>query len=402
MPNLITANTISTSLDTTRWRASGVFSDSDQHLGNPKVVSFTTDLAYVRIGCQIFSKDSTGHYNEMGSLPVILYNPGSCFEDIASRGPYFMLTSRRKMPVSSEPRGRTKDQEIPRTEMNEKPHSTLGQDLKPSDCEHCSREPSRSTNGSATSPVNRGSDDEEESSDESLGASSSADSEWNSAEESWSEGSTEPDQDNDVPWNHIPDSSEEDHDGTDSQSESEDESDASEDETASNAPVHSHGRLQEESDSDGGDIDFGCGSDDEFYDGDSDSSDDNSFSGDLDFDSDDEYMPMLRALGRKSKPGASVQRGLLMVYDLSSGAAVQVFKFSHPLPIALYDSAPVIHPTKPLVVWPLCGGEVMFADFEGKTYFIRKARPSTRKSLSFFHHHPFNLTDNALKLVTSQ
>ena len=89
------------------------------------------------------------------------------------------------------------------------------------------------------------------------------------------------------------------------------------------------------------------------------------------------------------KRDAKVEQGVLVLYDTSSNPPRQLFKFTHQLPIMLYDSPPVIHPTKSLVVWPLCGGDVLFADFEGKSYFIRRARTTTRKSMSSSDSFPF-------------
>ncbi|KAJ0272384.1 hypothetical protein Brms1b_013541 [Colletotrichum noveboracense] len=72
----------------------------------------------------------------------------------------------------------------------------------------------------------------------------------------------------------------------------------------------------------------------------------------------------------------------IAVYDMTSGDAVRLFHYDHDTPVTcmLYHSPPVLHPKKALVVWPLGGGEVLFADFEEKTYFIRAIMPTTRDS----------------------
>ncbi|KAI8207348.1 hypothetical protein KHU50_010634 [Colletotrichum sp. SAR 10_65] len=72
----------------------------------------------------------------------------------------------------------------------------------------------------------------------------------------------------------------------------------------------------------------------------------------------------------------------IAVYDMASGDAVRLFHYDHDTPVTcmLYHSPPVLHPKKALVVWPLGGGEVLFADFEEKTYFIRAIMPTTRDS----------------------
>ena len=313
-------------------------------------------------------------------------NSSSCFEDIASRGPYLTITARRKTPVVGKSRGRAADQgsQLPKSEDNSGLDRTLGAD-KCTTCPICARKPSEKTESPKASPTPHGSDEDEDSSDGSSSSLPSNESEdWNSAEESWSEGSTEPTENERAPWNTL-ESSEKESGSDGHSSESENESEGSEDETASNAPAHSYSKLKEESDSDGGDIEFDCGSDDDAYEGDSDYGDSevSSISEDLTFDSDDNDEPRCRAHVRhKSDPEGDNHKGSLMIYNVDSEHPVQLFKFSHPLPIMLYSSPPVFHPSKPLVVWPLCGGEILFADFEGKTYFIRKARPSTTRSMS--------------------
>ena len=90
----------------------------------------------------------------------------------------------------------------------------------------------------------------------------------------------------------------------------------------------------------------------------------------------------IRSYGRSRAKllGNRGQQGMLMVYDLNHGGhPVQLFKFSHLLTTVLDNSPPAIHPTKPLVVWPLSGGDILFADYRANSYFIRTFKPSTRK-----------------------
>lgn len=70
----------------------------------------------------------------------------------------------------------------------------------------------------------------------------------------------------------------------------------------------------------------------------------------------------------------------ISVYDIRSGHPVRLFHFQQDLPVMLYSSPPAIHPSKPLVAWPLGGGDVLFADYMANTYFIRGAVPSTQDS----------------------
>lgn len=208
------------------------------------------------------------------------------------------------------------------------------------------RDPGATTSGKET-PLAEEAKEDEDDSEKSSSFTSSEESEWNSAEESWSEGSTETDEDDSMLLN-VTDSSEETHkSASSSDADSEDEDEMLEDEI----PVHSFGQLKQESDSDGGDIDFNHDSEDVAYNGDSDSSNADSVTSNMGFKGDKEDMPMPRLhLPRPPKPAATDHEGLLMIYDLQSGNPVQVFKYSQDLPITLYVSPPVIHPTKPLVV----------------------------------------------------
>jgi len=182
---------------------------------------------------------------------------------------------------------------------------------------------------------------------------------------------------------------------------SEDESVASEDETSSEPPAHSYGQLKEESDSDGGSVDFDRESD-ESYDGDSEYSESSNASVDIDLDSDEDEEIFRSHISYKPRHERNNQNGLLTAYNLGSSSPVQLFKFAQSLPIMLYKSPPVIYPTKPLIVWPLYGGKILFADFEGKSYLIRKARPSTRKGTSCYTDPKWRLTNCLNKLATSQ
>ena len=346
--------------------------------------SFTEDLSFLRLGSQIFALNSGGEYHAISGLDTTYEHPNSCFEDITCRASLLIVASRRKMPAVTKFRGRevTKANRSSEKslEKSDDGHldSDLGKQLSITGCRHCSRDPSKSNHASDTSPgkdeaSSRGNDSESDSSSlcEDI-------SDWNSAEESWSEGSTEVDELGDP----LTSSSE----CSSAPSEADTESEAPQDEAASDAAVHSYGQLYEESDSDGEDIDFDCGSEDESYDGDyeSDESDANNHEEDLHWDSDDEERLVRRMAYSKQdrKRGAKIQQGVLAIYDTSPSPPTQIFQFSQPLPIMLYESPPAIHPTRSLVVWPLCGGDVLFVDYLAKSYFIRRARTTTRKSKS--------------------
>lgn len=86
--------------------------------------------------------------------------------------------------------------------------------------------------------------------------------------------------------------------------------------------------------------------------------------------------------GRFREPGDRLTANLA-VYSVNSGNPTRIFRYKHNIPTILYNSPPVLHPHDPLLVWPLGGGELLFVDYEEKTYFIRATMPSTRGSESF-------------------
>ncbi|KLO10243.1 hypothetical protein SCHPADRAFT_528732 [Schizopora paradoxa] len=91
----------------------------------------------------------------------------------------------------------------------------------------------------------------------------------------------------------------------------------------------------------------------------------------------------------KSKPSSNDM--LLTVFDNSGNHPRKIFQFAHPLSLMLYESPPAIHPHAPLVVWPLGAGDMLFADFELKTYFVRKVKasaPYSRNISTKLHFHP--------------
>ncbi|KAK4223080.1 hypothetical protein QBC38DRAFT_539242 [Podospora fimiseda] len=68
------------------------------------------------------------------------------------------------------------------------------------------------------------------------------------------------------------------------------------------------------------------------------------------------------------------------IYDTSSDRPVRLFHFDHTVPTLLYDSPPLLHPFKSLAVWPMSGGDILFANYADNTYFIRRLTSTTRKS----------------------
>lgn len=61
-----------------------------------------------------------------------------------------------------------------------------------------------------------------------------------------------------------------------------------------------------------------------------------------------------------------------------------IFHFSQYVDRSLFNSPPSFHPFKPLIVWPLGAGEVLFANYQDNTYFTRLLCPSGFGSCQVF------------------
>ncbi|KAF5010745.1 hypothetical protein FDECE_3100 [Fusarium decemcellulare] len=81
--------------------------------------------------------------------------------------------------------------------------------------------------------------------------------------------------------------------------------------------------------------------------------------------------------GRFRDPGDRIT-ATLTVYRANSGQQTRIFHYTHDITAMLYQSPPVLHPHESLVVWPLGGGEVLFADYNEKSFFIRVVIPTKR------------------------
>ncbi|KAL4876125.1 hypothetical protein BJY04DRAFT_231955 [Aspergillus karnatakaensis] len=112
-------------------------------------------------------------------------------------------------------------------------------------------------------------------------------------------------------------------------------------------------------------------------------------------DGDDAYVPLeelehqASRLSRYSrafrrKPKESDLRASLKVFSRSESGLKCIFQFSKPLHLLLYNSPPVLHPTKPLIIWPMSPGNLLFVDFEQKTWFMRRLRPTTNYTRQVF------------------
>ena len=88
-------------------------------------------------------------------------------------------------------------------------------------------------------------------------------------------------------------------------------------------------------------------------------------------------MPM-RGIKRPRR-NEGQQRCSIIVVDTNQNLEQprELFHFDYSLSAMLYDSPPALHPTKSLLVWPLCQGQILFADYENRTYYLRQVAPTT-------------------------
>jgi hypothetical protein len=66
----------------------------------------------------------------------------------------------------------------------------------------------------------------------------------------------------------------------------------------------------------------------------------------------------------------------LHVYRTRNAVEVtdMLFRYQERFHVLLHESPPVIHPRHTLVVWPLSGSQILFADYEKNSFFVQKIR----------------------------
>jgi hypothetical protein len=72
----------------------------------------------------------------------------------------------------------------------------------------------------------------------------------------------------------------------------------------------------------------------------------------------------------------------LHVYRTRNAVEVadMLFHYQERFHVLLHESPPVIHPRQSLVVWPLSGSQILFADYEKNSSFVQKIRSGVRRS----------------------
>lgn len=318
---------------------------------------------FLRIGSQILSRESSGRYTRTFDADRMDHTFPWYFEDFAARRQYVALVSRQKPPKP--PISIKNESTLPETSNAPKEddadseesglYSTPSVSLEATSVKsNKDTKVTISESSSDTDDKNRvrsaNSDSESEVHDDVSETSVSI--ELDSDEEDWTEGSTDLEQmgfstlDNDDEDSSVPSSD------VSSDVESCNTSETDE-EHPSGGPRGPH-------------------------------FDDSDSGQDVAFDDDDNGACRPDSNGPTSRRIAKsgIPRGTITIFDISQEPPRLVFQYQHELPVMLYDSPPAFHPTKPLVVWPLCGGNILFADFVAKTYFIRKSRPTSHHSKS--------------------
>jgi hypothetical protein len=322
------------------------------------------DLNFLRIGSHILGRKESGEYTQVFGANDNNYSIPWYFEEFAARGQYVALVSRQKPPKPLVPTNKksklaedktTEDDDADSEESDilSTPSVSLDAKSEPPNKKAEVTTPKSSSETDDEQNASSSSSDEESETHDFVSESSSISLELDSDDEDWSDGSTD--------LENIGFPASDDPDGVSTES-----SDASSDHTQlsytsdtdeehpSGGP---HGPHFEDSDS-GKDVHFADDDDDVAYRSDSDG-------------------PTFRRITKSRTP-----KGTITVFDISQEPPKLLFQYLHALPVILYDSPPVIHPKQPLAVWPLCGGDILFADFLAKSYFIRKSRPTSRHSKS--------------------
>ena len=349
---------------------------------DPKVVSFSPDLSCIRIGPRVFVKEETGNFVDLNNLDLMTEESSPYFEHVELQNSTLVLASRTKLSAIIPSQDRKRKLVVGKA--NEEPDADTASKEETKNISADESKDKVSSDKPSLSKDQEKTPSDGEADDESATSSSNPDSSaWNSAEESWSEASSEADEDIDPAIATLDSSEDESSEANDSETDSENDSKSSVKDDSSDAPVATQGVLYGDS-SDDGAQNLDWLDDTDSHDDDPKSDMDAGMSAYEDSDGwDSDTDVFIRSYGRSRAKllGNRGQQGMLMVYDLNHGQTVQLFKFSHLLTTVLDNSPPAIHPTKPLVVWPLTGGDILFADYRANSYFIRTFKPSTRKGM---------------------
>lgn len=392
--------------------------------------AFSEDVQHLRIGAQIFALGSDGKYAVMPGLDAEASQNYKYVEELAGRGRFIVVANRREVTSASSGEGpkneAEKDDEKPDERHNDRERSDDDESGSESDVESDDQEEdgksvkadvddsdsekdgdgSNSDDEGDNSESDDDEDGDEESSTESDLESKVSSDDESQAYESWSECSSDDtagsqfEDDLVTPW-ACPGAASASDINTDTDDSSA-QSESSESGYQDNRKRRTNSMLKRaaqyagsDADSDRSDgddepflprealIGFGQlrrdGDDDEdgmAWGGDDDGGDNPAFKH-------REILAQKRRLKKEKKAASYTLEASISVYDTTGELPPRrAFSFSQQLAFLLYESPPVVHPSAPLVVWPLSAGGVLFGDFANNTYFVRKLRPSTPYSTS--------------------
>ncbi|RAK95688.1 uncharacterized protein BO80DRAFT_469213 [Aspergillus ibericus CBS 121593] len=402
--------------------------------GRPRLVSFSKDLRFMRIGSQVFMKGASYEYS-----PLPISDPNEdYFDEMASSGNFIAVSTRRplsksdiKVPEQATDEVKVLDyaeiaiQELEEqaTEMDQQtlaassaPDSTAPTTTVTKDSDNDSDSGTSDTDVTSASSLKlEDPEDLHEPSqrDKALELATaqssctdellenSSQSAGNSAYTSWSEGSTNPmsdETDDEEQWNdwdheHLdPEELEIEDYGSFIDSQSGDDSDSdknsralaldadiksdlSESDAESDALKDRDDLLPSDSDSDGAESSVGSATEYSVSDEEA---------------SENEYGVQFENLmtGNRTTKTEGTRRTSIRVYDATRKEQIPVFHFTCFIKGSLFDSPPVFHPLVPLLVWPLGDGEILFANYQKNSYFTRGlCRSGTRSCHIFIKAH---------------
>ncbi|OMP86801.1 hypothetical protein BK809_0000476 [Diplodia seriata] len=124
---------------------------------------------------------------------------------------------------------------------------------------------------------------------------------------------------------------------------------------------------------------------------------------DSDSDEGSDRVRAFLAYESRKRPRKQTQpdlRASIQVFRTSESGLKHLFRLRQPLHLPLYDSPPAIHPSLPLVAWPLGPSTILFLDYEARQYFTRKLRPTTSMTRQVFIKCHFSPSGQHLHIAT--
>jgi hypothetical protein len=430
IPSLISSQKLQTGFIDSHWLLYDL-PTSTNSFGKPPVVAFSSDLSVLRIASQIYRKDTDGAYQRESSMETL----NMFVDEIASRHRHVAITTRRDFPLQKlTERDARFNEELTATDIVSSILEITrglimveqGASTNPTTTENTDESRTVATGESIDTSLGPNSDDEVEVIDDvriedvsklthisrregialdeleeyDLLLKSDSDSSGNSAEEEWSDGSSDmlsdevEDEDQWNDWGNERLTIEE--------LKLEDMSDLGSPSTEASArgdQVPDFDDLRSlTSQIEGLNVDkvWAAGEGDEIkisgftvergdmgYESDSIEDEESSImsgyspsnysddASDEDSDYEEGTAKHLDALifGKGSREGK--QRITINVYSLNQAGSPATFHFTRYIKRGIFDSPPVFHPSKPLVVWPLGDAEILFADYKANTFFTR-------------------------------